>query len=169
MLALVFADWWIGNRCSDPPRWWLISLICNNSGNTHTHRRQPETLMYYITNRVCIRLVDAFVIFYHCMLVRSRTTVLLLSSSPSLPRRHHGALGQGAFPQLHDRLNHRAADVAVGENVPGLKRAGETRMGASMTTEGLAELFLFRRGDDEFLLFHHVAAGLVKSAAIPVR
>lgn len=125
--------------------------------------------MYYITNRVCIRLVDEFVIFYHCMLVRSRTTVLLRSSSSSLPRRHHGALSQGAFPQLHDRLNHRAADVAAGENVPGLKPAGETRTGTSMTTEGLAESFLFRHGDDKFLLFYHLAAGLVKSAAIPVR
>lgn len=36
----------------------------------------------------------------------------------------HGALGQGALPQLHDRLNHGAADVAAGENLPGLKAAG---------------------------------------------
>lgn len=125
--------------------------------------------MDYITNRACIRLVDAFVIFSHCMLVRSRTTAPLLSSSSSLPRRHHGALGQGAFPQLHDRLNHRAADVAAGENVPGLKHAGERRTGASMTTEGLAGSFLFRRGADKFLFFHPLAAGLSESAAIPVR
>lgn len=103
------------------------------------------------------------------MLVRSRTTVLLLPSSSSLPRSHHGALGQGAFPQLHDRLNHRAADVAAGENVPGLKHAGETRMGTSMATEGLAESFLFRRGHDKFLFFHHLAAGLIESTTIPVR
>lgn len=128
--------------------------------------------MYYITNRACIRLVDAFVIFYHCMLVRSRTTLLLLStsSSSSIQRRDHGALGQGAFPQLHDCFNHRAADVAAGENVPGLKRAGKKRMGASMTTEGLDVSFLFRRlGADKFLLFHPLDAGLIKSAAIPVR
>lgn len=82
-------------------------------------------MQYYITDLITcvIRLVDAFVIFYRCMLVRSRTTVALLSSSSSLPRCHHGALGQGALPQLHDRLNHRAADVAAGENVPGLKHA----------------------------------------------
>lgn len=90
-------------------------------------------------------------------------------SSSSLPRRHHGALGQGALPQLHDRLNHCAADVAAGENVPGLKHAGETRVGASMTTEGLAASVPFRRADDKFLLLHHLAAGLLQNATIPVR
>lgn len=82
--------------------------------------------------------MDAFVTFCRCMLVRSRTTVPVPSSSSSLPWRRHEPHGQGAFPQLHDRLNHRAADVAAGENVPGLKRAGETRMGASMTSEALS-------------------------------
>lgn len=63
----------------------------------------------------------------------------------------HGALSQGAFPQLHDRLNHRAADVAAGENLPGLKQHDP-----------------FRRGHDSFLFFH-LAAGLVESSVIPER
>lgn len=34
---------------------------------------------------------------------------------------HHGPLDAGALPQLHDRLDHGAAHVAAGENLPGLK------------------------------------------------
>lgn len=33
---------------------------------------------------------------------------------------HHGSLSPGAVYQLHDRLNHCAADVAAGENLPRL-------------------------------------------------
>ncbi|KAJ4935523.1 hypothetical protein JOQ06_017055 [Pogonophryne albipinna] len=44
---------------------------------------------------------------------------LLLSSYPRVSY-HHGSPSPGAVYQLHDRLNHCAADVAAGENVPRL-------------------------------------------------
>lgn len=44
---------------------------------------------------------------------------LLLSSYPRVSY-HHGSLSPGAVYQLHDRLNHCAADVAAGENLPRL-------------------------------------------------
>lgn len=43
------------------------------------------------------------------------------AAAPPHLRDRHGPLGEGAVPQLHDRLNHGAADVAVGENLPGLR------------------------------------------------
>lgn len=58
--------------------------------------------------------------------VKKSASFLLSSCSPSCLRHHHGPLSEGAVPQLHDRLNHRAADVAAGENLPGLNR-GATR------------------------------------------
>lgn len=51
-----------------------------------------------------------------------------LWSSPGLCRvqHRHGPLGAGAVPQLHDCLNHCAADVAAGESLSGLNH-GATR------------------------------------------
>lgn len=54
-------------------------------------------------------------------LPRQERTLSLSAHPPPRLRRRHGPLSAGAVPQLHDRLNHRAADVAAGENLPGLK------------------------------------------------
>lgn len=53
--------------------------------------------------------------------VYSNRPLLDCLTYPLHPARCHGSLGAGAVPQLHDRLNHCAADVAAGENLPGLK------------------------------------------------
>lgn len=59
-----------------------------------------------------------------CLISRSCASK---GATPPRPHLHHGPLDAGAFPQLHDRLNHGAAHVAAGENLPGLKHgvAGE--------------------------------------------
>lgn len=56
-----------------------------------------------------------------CILPPHQHFPWIFSCSPSHLRPHHGPLGPGAVPELHDRLNHCAADVAAGENLPGLK------------------------------------------------
>lgn len=65
---------------------------------------------------------------------RPSATFPIISSPPLLSNRSlcfplvclltlwhdHGPLNAGAVPQLHDRLNHCAANVAAGESLPGL-------------------------------------------------
>lgn len=94
--------------------------------------------------------------------------LLFLAVAPSAPRSpslstpfhlgyRHGPLSEGAVPQLHDCLNHRAADVAAGENLSGLNNGakkvlsspgsreveGSVWREASMVTVGLIQIFVF--------------------------
>lgn len=81
-------------------------------------------------------------------------------SSPLRLGFSHGPLGAGAVPQLHDRLNHRAADVAAGEKLSGLNHGAKAALlsrgsreaeemegnvwrGASLVTVGLILIFVF--------------------------
>lgn len=127
------AEWWAANRCNKLPEWQLIPLICDNR---LVHTVTVKTLTH--TQSCTISVLANFAT--HLRLSPSWWKPLLFKRIPQkLPRQWHadhspgtpagfrcchGPLGQGAVPQLHDRLNHCVADVAAGEDLPGLKPGG---------------------------------------------
>lgn len=116
------AEWWAVNRCNKLPEWQLIPLICTNR-QWHQRLRLTRNLALlefcYTWPHASGSLLHGGNLF--CSNVFHRKSLCSLSCAS---HQDDGALGQGAVPQLYDRPNHCVADVAAGENLPGLKPSG---------------------------------------------
>ncbi|MED6261480.1 hypothetical protein ATANTOWER_005765 [Ataeniobius toweri] len=84
-------------------------LFFQDSKHRHTHTPKDYMLMF----KCQLRTPPSFLSSRSCECPKR-------SLSPFLSA-HHGPLGTGAVPQLHDRLNHCSSDVDTGENLPGLR------------------------------------------------